>query len=98
MENTIRAIGQKSGIIVKREPLKYVTAHDLRRSFCSRWAQRVLPQHLKSLARHRAIATTLKFYAEADAVQTAEAVWAAVARLANESANTPPEAAPAESA
>ena len=84
-------IGRASGIEVK--PGKCPTAHDLRRSFCFRWAQRVLPQHLKALARHRSVTTTLAYYAEADASMTAEAVWAAAtgaangAGVANESAN-----------
>lgn len=86
VEKTIRAIGKKAGIITKRHPVEYVSAHDLRRSFCFRWAQKILPQHLRALARHRSIETTLKYYAEADADQTAEAVWTA---LANISANTP---------
>ncbi|MFH5803948.1 tyrosine-type recombinase/integrase [Alienimonas sp. DA493] len=73
---TVGDIGRASGVAVK--PGKTATAHDLRRSFCFRWAQRVLPQHLKALARHRTIDTTLRYYAEADAELTAEAVAAAV--------------------
>ncbi len=83
-------IGRACGVEVK--PGKCATAHDLRRSFCFRWAQRVLPQHLKALARHRSVTTTLAFYAEADAGMTADAVWAAVASavVANGSANAGP--------
>ena len=81
----LAASGPASGIEVK--PGQHPTAHDLRRSFCFRWSQRVLPQQLRILARHSSITTTLNYYAEADAGMTAEAVWAAVAGVANESAN-----------
>lgn len=90
IQYVIRDIGKKAGIVTKRQPVEYVTAHDLRRSFCFRWAQRILPQHLRVLARHRAVETTLKYYAEADAGQTAEAVWGAM--VVNKIANTPDSA------
>ena len=70
-------IGETSGVTVKA--VKHPTAHDLRRSFCFRWAQKVLPQQLRTLARHASVTTTLEYYAEADAGMTAEAVAAAVA-------------------
>ena len=85
VSRTVSSIGAASGIEVK--PGQHPTAHDLRRSFCFRWSQRVLPQQLRVLARHATIQTTLTYYAEADAGMTAEAVWAAVAGVANESAN-----------
>lgn len=89
VEKMVRAIGKKSGVIVKRSPVEYVSAHDLRRSFCFRWSQRVLPQVLRTLARHRTVQTTLSFYAEADAAMTAEAVWSAVRDVsANKMANS----------
>ena len=74
----IGRIGEASGIDVKAG--KHPTAHDLRRSFCFRWAQKVLPQQLRTLARHASVTTTLEYYAEADAGMTAKAVAAAVAR------------------
>lgn len=77
VSRTISAIGAASGLDVKDGETP--KAHDLRRSFCFRWAQRVLPQQLKVLARHSAVQTTLTYYAEADAGMTAEAVAAAVA-------------------
>ena len=83
VSRTVSSIGAASGIEVK--PGQHPTAHDLRRSFCFRWSQRALPQQLRVLARHATIQTTLTYYAEAD--MTAEAVWAAVAGVANESAN-----------
>ena len=73
-------IGRAAGVVVKGA--KTATAHDLRRSFCFRWAQRVLPQHLRVPARHRGIDPTLKYDAEADAGLTADAVATAVAAVA----------------
>ena len=96
----VSRIGKASGVEVK--PGQHPTAHDLRRTFCFRWSQRVLPQQLRVLARHANVATTLQFYAEADAGMTAEAVWSAAERAAgtggtaadgaNSEANTPPSA------
>ena len=73
----IGRIGAEAGVVVKKG--KTATAHDLRRSFCFRWAQKVLPQHLRALARHQSVTTTLQFYAESDAGMTAEALAAVVA-------------------
>ena len=77
VSRTVSAVGAAGGLDVKDGETP--KAHDLRRSFCFRWAQRVLPQQLKVLARHSAVQTTLTYYAEADAGMTAEAVAAAVA-------------------
>ena len=48
-------------------PLVNVTipaAHDLRRSFGTRWATRLTPIELKELMRHKSIETTLKYYVQ----------------------------------
>ena len=74
----IGRIGEAGGVNVKAG--SHPTAHGLRRSFCFRCAQQVLPQQLRTLARHTSVTTTLEYYAEADAGLTAEAVAAAVAR------------------
>ena len=73
----IGRIGAEAGVEVKKG--KTATAQDLRLSFCFRWAQKVLPQHLRALARHQNVTTTLQFYAESDAAMTAEALAAVVA-------------------
>ena len=67
----ITAIGKKAGVKVrskikskvdpatgKRGPvevIKFASAHDLRRSFGERWAERVLPKVLMELMRHESI-------------------------------------------
>ena len=48
--------------LVEKEVVKYAGAHDLRRSFCSRWAKKVMPAVLMQLARHRSITTTMRYY------------------------------------
>ena len=85
VSRTVAAIGNAGGVGVKAGPPP--RAHDLRRSFRFRWGQTVLPQQLGVPARHSTVVTTLTDYAEAGTGMTAEAVWAAVAGVANESAN-----------
>jgi len=68
-------IGAASEIIVNDEG-KHVSAHDLRRSFGTRWAARVKPLALKRLMRHVAIETTLRYYVDQDADDVAEELWA----------------------
>lgn len=58
--------GRRAGIIVNRKG-KTATSHDLRRSFGTRWAKRVMPADLQQLMRHASIQTTMDFYVEIDA-------------------------------
>lgn len=41
---------------------KYATAHDLRRSFGTRWAAKVSPHSLQQMMRHKSFTTTMRFY------------------------------------
>lgn len=68
-------IGTTSKIVVNEEG-KHVSAHDMRRSFGTRWAARVKPLTLKRLMRHASIETTLRYYVEQDADDVAEELWA----------------------
>lgn len=72
----VSAIGKRAGIIVNRMDEKYVSAHDLRRSFGTRWASRVKPTTLQLLMRHESIETTLKYYVSQDADEIADELWA----------------------
>lgn len=64
----VAAIGAASGIVVDRKAEKFASAHDLRRSFGTRWAQRVKkPLVLQKLMRHKSIETTLSYYVDLDA-------------------------------
>lgn len=75
ISNVISKIGEKAGVKVNNNPVKYASAHDLRRSFGTRWAQLVMPQVLMELMRHTDIKTTMRFYVSRNAQTTAEAVW-----------------------
>ena len=64
----IAKVGKATGI--KTSKTSTPTAHDLRRSFASNWARRVLPQTLQTMMRHSSISTTMGFYvtSQADAI------------------------------
>lgn len=53
---------------------KTASAHDLRRSFGSRWALKVQPFVLKTLMRHSSITTTERFYVSIDSDRVSEAL------------------------
>src|SRR5262249_19825978 len=48
----ISAIGKKANVVTNKREKSCATAHDLRRSFGSRWARRVTPAILQALMRH----------------------------------------------
>lgn len=71
----ISRIGHRADVIVNAVEKKYASAHDMRRSFGTRWSQRVKPATLQLLMRHRSIETTLKYYVQQDADEIAEELW-----------------------
>ena len=71
----ISEIGRRAGVVVKKSAGKFASAHDLRRSFGTRWAPRVKPATLQLLMRHRSIETTLKYYVAQDADEIADELW-----------------------
>ncbi len=73
----IIAMGKGANVKVddKNNKVKYASAHDLRRTFGSRWALKVRPLVLKELMRHSSIETTQKYYVGLDAERTANEVW-----------------------
>lgn len=73
----ISAIGQVAGIVVNHDNKKYASAHDLRRSFCTRWSKKVRPVVLQRLARHASIQTTLKYYVDQDSDDIGEQLYGA---------------------
>lgn len=97
---TIAAIGRKAGIKVEErpgKPAKCATAHDLRRSFGSRWATRVMPAVLQQMMRHESISTTMRYYVGIEADETAEAVWQSFSTAnGNTSGNKRPSEAPSK--
>jgi integrase len=71
----VSAIGKKAGVVVNKDAGKFASAHDLRRSFGTRWAPKVKPITLQLLMRHRSIETTLKYYVAQDADEVADELW-----------------------
>ena len=79
VKRQVSAIGEASGLVVNSEAGKHVTAHDLRRSFGTRWALKVHPLVLKKLMRHETLDTTLRFYVDLDDSQITDAILHPVA-------------------
>jgi integrase len=72
----VSAIGKKAGVVVNKAEGKYGSAHDLRRSFGTRWSSKVKPATLQLMMRHKSIETTLKYYVAQDADEVADELWA----------------------
>jgi integrase len=72
----VAAIGKKAGIIVNAVDAKTASAHDLRRTFGSRWAKRVMPAVLRKLMRHANVQTTMQYYVDLDVDEMADDLWA----------------------
>ncbi len=68
----ISAIGKAAGVVTNKAEGKFASAHDLRRSFCTRWAKRVMPADLKVLARHASVSTTMQYYVTQNADDVGE--------------------------
>ncbi|MCO6044702.1 tyrosine-type recombinase/integrase [Aeoliella sp. ICT_H6.2] len=84
----VSAIGQAAGVVVDSKSGKFASAHDLRRSFGSRWSRKVMPAVLKELMRHANVATTLDFYVGDDAQRTAAELWGMETPAANSLPNS----------
>ncbi len=59
LSDEVSRIGKASGAEVDGES---PTAHDLRRTFATRWASKVRPMTLQRMLRHSDLSTTLRFY------------------------------------
>jgi integrase len=70
----IARAGERAGVIVD-EGGKWASPHDLRRSFGTRWAQRVMPMTLKAMMRHEDIQTTLRYYIGLSATDAGRELW-----------------------
>ena len=75
----ISLIGEKARVVVhtdaKTGHVKYASAHDLRRSFGTRWAKRVKTPVLMRLMRHENIQTTMAYYVSLECDEIAEELW-----------------------
>lgn len=79
--SAITDVGRAARVFVDDEG-KPASAHDLRRAFGTRWAQRVMPAVLRVLMRHADISTTLRYYVDISTSDVGRALW-------GESAKTP---------
>ena len=71
----VSEIGEAAKVVVNKAEGKFASAHDLRRSFGTRWAARVKPATLQFLMRHKSIETTMKYYVSQDADEVADELW-----------------------
>ena len=71
----VSEIGRRAGVVVNKADGKFASAHDLRRSYATRWAPRVKPATLQLLMRHADISTTLKYYVAQDAADVSDELW-----------------------
>jgi len=71
----ISQIGEHAKVVVNSSAGKFASAHDLRRSFGSRWACRVMPATLQLLMRHESIETTMKYYVDLEADELGDELW-----------------------
>lgn len=78
VSDQITAIGKTAGVVVNDDG-KPASAHDLRRSFGSRWARKLMPMDLMRLMRHKDISTTLKFYIGMTSSDLGRTLWGDVA-------------------
>ncbi len=93
----ISAIGKAAKVVVDKAADRYATAHDLRRSFGSRWAKRVMPAVLKELMRHSSIATTMSYYVSQSAEDIGDALREAISTIPGTNAPNGPNQAEVES-
>ena len=83
-------IGKAANVVVDVAAggrVKYASAHDLRRSFGTRWASRVMPFVLQELMRHSDIKTTQMYYTHLTADHLASTIHEAFRRAGGEVGN-----------
>ena len=91
VSKVICRIGKAAGVKVadrsgtSRNPVKFASAHDLRRTFGYRWSMRVMPVVLQQLMRHESISTTMEFYVGKNALAAADALWDAAGNISGNS-------------
>jgi integrase len=77
----VALFGELARVVVhtdaKTGKVKFASAHDLRRSFGTRWAKRVKTPVLMRLMRHENIQTTMAYYVSLECDEIAEELWGA---------------------
>ena len=69
---TVEKKVRRDGKLVQVQVKKSASAHDLRRTFGTRWARKVMPAVLQKLMRHEDIQITMAFYVDLDVDEMAE--------------------------
>lgn len=94
----ISRIGKAAKVVTNKAENRYATAHDLRRSFGTRWAKRVMPAVLKELMRHADISTTMAYYNDQSAEDVGDVLRQALGNTGGNSGSgsTTPEATPVD--
>lgn len=74
VSRVLSAIGRRANVNVSEKPreVKWASAHDLRRSFGTRWAPHVKPATLMTLMRHANVSTTMRYYVTLDCDDVAD--------------------------
>ena len=94
----VALIGELARVVVhtdaKTGKVKYATAHDLRRSFGTRWAKLVKTPVLMRLMRHENIATTMAFYVNLDCDDVTEQLYRVGSVLGSVGASSPETGGP----
>lgn len=89
----VALIGELARVVVhtdaKTGVVKFASAHDLRRSFGTRWAKRVKTPVLMRLMRHENIATTMAYYVSLECDEIAEELWGVGSVLGSVGASGP---------
>ena len=71
----VSRIGKKAGVVIDKSKDQFATAHDLRRSFGTRWSKTIRPATLQKLMRHADIKTTMDYYVDQEADDIAADLW-----------------------
>jgi integrase len=94
----VAQIGKTARIVVNPADGKTASAHDLRRTFGTRWAKKVMPAVLRKLMRHASVETTMGYYVDLNVDEMADDLWANHQRgnpaAGNKSGNIGPVDAP----
>ncbi len=89
----ISLIGAKARVVVhtsaKTGRVKYGSTHDLRRSFGTRWAKKVMPAVLQKLMRHDSIQTTMAYYVDLECDEVTEQLYGVGSVLGSVAASGP---------
>ncbi|MES2788315.1 MAG: site-specific integrase [Planctomycetota bacterium] len=92
----ISRLGEEAGIVVAEYPplpgeteirIKYASAHDLRRSFGTRWSDELTDEQLQIFMRHKDIETTRKYYAKKNLKKVEDSITEAMHKFSDTSSD-----------